>query len=124
MPTETVNINDGVNDIDVALAALADSHRRQVVDLLRRAPRRAGELATGTGLSGPALSRHLRVLRSSGLVQTEMASTDARLRIYSLRREPFINLRRWLDQVELFWTDQMEAFKVYAERAQEGDRDE
>jgi DNA-binding transcriptional ArsR family regulator len=124
MPTETVNINDGVNDIDVALAALADSHRRQVVDLLRRAPRRAGELATGTGLSGPALSRHLRVLRSSGLVQTEMASTDARLRIYSLRREPFINLRRWLDQVELFWTDQLEAFKVYAERAQEGDRDE
>ena len=81
-----------MNDLDVALLALADSNRRQVVDLLRTGPRRAGDLATATGLSGPALSRHLRVLRASGVVQTEVASHDARLRIYSLRHEPFRNL--------------------------------
>ena len=74
-------------------------------------PRRAGDLATATGLSGPALSRHLRVLRASGVVQTEVASHDARLRIYSLRHEPFRNLQRWLDQVEMFWTHQLGAFK-------------
>jgi DNA-binding transcriptional ArsR family regulator len=105
-----------VNNLDIALAALADSHRRQVVELLRAGPHRAGELATATGLSGPALSRHLKVLRSSGLVQTETANHDARLRIYTLRREPFLDLRRWLDEVELFWTGQLGAFKAFAER--------
>jgi DNA-binding transcriptional ArsR family regulator len=113
-----------VNDLDVALAALADSNRRKVVDLLRTGPQRAGDLATATGLSAPALSRHLRVLRSSGVVQTEVASHDARLRIYSLRREPFMNLHRWLDQVELFWTDQLGAFKAYADGKQERNRNE
>jgi len=105
-----------VNNLDVALAALADSHRRQVVELLRTGPHRAGELATAPGRSGRGLSRHLKVLRSSGLVQTETADHDARLRIYTLRREPFLDLRRWLDEVELFWTGQLGAFKAFAER--------
>ena len=83
-----------VNNLDVALAALAPSHRRQVVELLRMGPHRAGELASATGLSGPALSRHLKVLRSSGLVQTETANHDARLRIYTLKGLEFARGRR------------------------------
>lgn len=113
-----------MNDLDTALEALADPSRRRVVDLLRKGPRRAGELAIATGMSGPALSRHLRVLRGSGLVRAEVASHDARLRIYALRREPFMNLRRWLDQVELFWTDQLDSFKAYTDSTREEDRDE
>jgi DNA-binding transcriptional ArsR family regulator len=108
-----------VNNLDASLTALADSHRRQVVELLRTRPHRAGELATATGLSGPALSRHLKVLRSSGLVKAETSNHDARLRIYTLQREPFADLRRWLDQVERFWTDKLGAFRALAEQRHE-----
>lgn len=108
-----------MNNLDASLTALADSHRRQVVELLRTRPHRAGELATATGLSGPALSRHLKVLRSSGLVKTETSNHDARLRIYTLQREPFADLRQWLDQVERFWTDQLGAFRALAEQRHE-----
>jgi DNA-binding transcriptional ArsR family regulator len=111
-----------VNDIDVALTALAEPTRRRIVDLLRERPRRAGELAAAARMSGPALSRHLRVLRRSGMVEEESAAEDARVRIYRLRPEPFLALRAWLDQVQAFWSDQLGAFKEHAERAQRKER--
>ena len=55
-------------DLDRTLAALADPRRRRVVDLLRERPRRAGELAEAMRISFPAMSRHLKTLRHSGLV--------------------------------------------------------
>jgi len=105
-----------VNDLDATLAALADPTRRQVVDLLRAGPRRAGELATEAAMSAPAMSRHLRVLRSSGLVEAESGDDDARLRLYRLRPERFVALQAWLDQVQAFWGEQLGAFKAHAER--------
>src|SRR5260370_23574479 len=82
------------NNLDNTLAALADPTRRHVVELLRERPRRAGELAAACAMSGPAMSRHLRVLRASGLVEVEVEAErsghDARLRIYQLRPEPFV----------------------------------
>jgi DNA-binding transcriptional ArsR family regulator len=106
-----------VNDLDDTLAALADPTRRRVVYLLRKGPRRAGELAAATGMSGPALSRHLRVLRTSGLVETEAPEADARVRLYRLRPEPFAALQAWLDQVDAFWGEQLSAFKAHTERS-------
>jgi DNA-binding transcriptional ArsR family regulator len=97
-------------DLDEVLAALADPVRRQVVDLLRVGPRRAGELAGAVAMSGPAMSRHLRVLRATGLVEVANSDSDARVRVYRLRAEPFAALRTWLDQVEAFWGDQLDAF--------------
>ena len=115
-----------VNDIDTTLAALADPTRRQVVELLRQRPYRAGELAAATSISGPAMSRHLRILRAGGLVEVEEepADFDARLRVYRLRPEPFLALGAWLDQVQAFWTDQLGAFKAHVERTQKGETDE
>ena len=104
-----------VKDLDSAFTALADPHRRQVVDLLRTRPYRAGELAAATGLSAPALSRHLRVLRHGGLIEPRLADHDGRLHIYSLRRDPFTSLRQWLDQVEEFWTLQLGSFRAFAD---------
>ena len=111
------------NELDTTLAALADPTRRHVVELLQQGPRRAGELAAASGMSGPAMSRHLRVLRASGLVEVEGQGVeqDARLRVYRLRHEPFIALQAWLDQVQAFWTEQLNAFKVHAERTQKGE---
>ncbi len=98
------------NDLDGVLAALADPARRRVVDLLRVGPRRAGELAGAVDMSGPAMSRHLRVLRATGLVEVVGNEGDARVRVYRLRAEPFVALRAWLDQVEAFWADQLGSF--------------
>lgn len=102
-------------DLDSTLAALADPTRRQVIDLLRERPRRAGELARAIPMSPPAMSRHLRVLRKSRLIEEDRLEDDARVRIYRLRREPFHDLQEWLQEVETFWTDQLAAFKSYAE---------
>ena len=108
-------INATVNDLDTTLTALADPTRRHVVELLRDGPLRASELAEGSGMSRPAMSRHLRVLRASGLVEVTMVEDDARGRIYELRPERFVALQAWLDQVHAFWSEQLGSFKEHAE---------
>jgi DNA-binding transcriptional ArsR family regulator len=105
-----------VSHLDETFAALADPTRRGVVELLRKKPRRAGELAESLAMSAPAMSRHLRVLRKSGLVVEEGLEEDARVRVYRLRRERFTELRGWLVEVEAFWGDQLDAFRAHAER--------
>jgi DNA-binding transcriptional ArsR family regulator len=102
--------------LDATFAALSDPTRLAVVDLLRRAPRRAGELSQALGTSAPAMSRHLRVLRECGLVAEERPADDARGRVLRLRPEPFDELRHWIDEVERFWTGQLAAFRAHAER--------
>jgi DNA-binding transcriptional ArsR family regulator len=110
-------------DIDRTLAALADPHRRQVVDLLSQGPRAAGDLARELALSAPSMSRHLRTLRQSGLVEESHPTFDARVRIYALRPEPMANLLRWLEEAERLWSEQLLAFKVHLERKADPDRD-
>lgn len=110
-----------VNQLDATLAALAEPTRRRVVELLRERPRRAGELASATAASGPAMSKHLRVLRASGLVEEVRVERDARVHVYRLRPEPFVALGDWLDHVQAFWDGQLDAFKGHVERRQMGD---
>ena len=102
--------------LDDTLAALADPTRRRVVEMLRKRPRRAGELARAFRMSPPAMSRHLRVLRTRGLVEEERVEDDARVRVYRLRPERFRDLQDWLETLEALWTDQLESFKQHAER--------
>ena len=101
--------------LDGTFTALADPTRRGVIDLLRHEPRRAGDLAVALGLSRPAMSRHLKVLRTSGLIEPANDDEDLRARVYRLKPEPFSSLRSWLDEVEQFWAGQLGAFKVHAE---------
>lgn len=103
-------------DVSQTLLALADPTRQRVVDLLRQRPRRAGELATEARTSPAALSRHLRVLRAAGLVEVAGVESDARLRVYQLRRPPFAALQAWLDQVHAFWGEHLDAFAEHANR--------
>jgi DNA-binding transcriptional ArsR family regulator len=105
-----------VNNIDATLSALADPTRRRIVELLRARPRRAGELVAAFDVSAPAVSRHLKVLRRSGLVSDHGVDDDARLRVYELRPEPFTALQAWLDQVQAFWTGQLGAFREHVEQ--------
>ena len=102
--------------IDRVLAALADPHRRRVVDVLREGPRPAGEIAKAVGLAPPAMSRHLRTLRRSGLVEESHPDFDARVRVYALRAEPMQELKRWLEETERMWAEQLLALKAHLEK--------
>ncbi len=103
--------------IDDTLIALADPVRRGVIELLKVQPRRAGELATMLATSAPLMSKHLKLLRDSALIETEHSSEDARVRVYRLRPERFRELRDWLGDVDAFWRDQLGAFKTAADAA-------
>jgi DNA-binding transcriptional ArsR family regulator len=102
-----------VKHLDTTLAALADPTRRRVVELLRDRPRRAGELAVRTRTSAPAMSRHLRMLRTSGLVEATLSDEDARVRVYQLRPDRLRAIHAWLDS---FWAGQLDSFKAHVER--------
>ena len=103
--------------LDRAFAALADPQRRRVVELLRERPRRAGELAAAAGVTAPAMSRHLRALRDGALVEEARGeSADARVRVYQLRAEGMEELKRWLEETERLWSEQLAAFKRHVER--------
>jgi len=103
-------------DIDTTLAALADPVRRRAVELLGQSPRRAGELADALGLAAPAMSRHLRVLKESGLVEEAHPDFDARVRIYTLKTGAMDTMKQWLAQTEALWADQLSAFRTHVER--------
>ena len=107
--------NASLRLIDRTFSALADPHRRQVVELLRERPHRAGELAEAVGLSPPAMSRHLKTLRESRLVEETPAEFDTRVRIYRLRPQPMAHLKAWIEETERLWTGQLSALKTYLE---------
>jgi len=95
--------------------AIADPTRRQVLQLLGSRPHRAGELADAAGMSPPAMSRHLKILLESGLVQDERVPDDARLRIFRLRPESLVAVQAYLDQVQAEWNVQLGSFKRHVE---------
>ena len=102
--------------LDRTLAALADPHRRRVVDLLRERPHRAGELAQAARISFPAMSRHLKTLRQSGLVDEDRDEFDSRVRIYRLRPEAMAELKTWLAETDAMWARQLAAFKSHLQK--------
>jgi DNA-binding transcriptional ArsR family regulator len=84
-----------------ALAVLAEPTRRRIVDALRLAESSVGDLVGALGMSQPAVSKHLRVLRDAGVVS---ARTSAQQRIYRLEPGPFRELDAWLAPYRRLWT--------------------
>ena len=113
--TDSTDRLDPTDRLDRTLAALAAPPRRRVVELLRERPRRAGELADALDVSPSMMSRHLKVLRDSGVVEESSPTFDTRVRIYSLRAGATAGLRTWLDAVEAGWADQLAALKAHVE---------
>jgi len=103
--------------IDDTLIALADPLRRGIVELLKVQPRRAGEIAALLDASPPLVSKHLKVLRGSALVEEDRIGDDARVRVYRLRPQRLEELRDWLSDVGAFWNDQLASFKIAADAA-------
>src|SRR5437764_12212544 len=89
-------------------SALADPHRRAVLELLRERPRAVGELVERLGLSQPGTSKHLRVLREAGLVS---ARADAQRRVYALNGAALEELDQWLEPYRRFWSERLDALE-------------
>jgi DNA-binding transcriptional ArsR family regulator len=101
-----------------ALEALADPTRRRIVELLVDGERSAGALAAEFTVSRPAVSRHLRVLRETGLVQTREIGTS---RLYSLDPAPLQELDAWLARYRGFWAQRLDALETQLRRARRGE---
>jgi DNA-binding transcriptional ArsR family regulator len=87
--------------------AVADPTRRAILNLLREGERPAGDLVRAfPDASQPGISRHLRVLRESGLVDVKR---DQQRRIYSLQRHGFAELDGWIARYRAFWPEQLDA---------------
>jgi DNA-binding transcriptional ArsR family regulator len=89
-----------------ALTALADPTRRELLALLAGGELAAGALADRFPVSRPAISRHLRVLRTAGLVS---ARTDGRRRLYALDPRPLRELDDWLAPYRNLWAQRLDA---------------
>jgi DNA-binding transcriptional ArsR family regulator len=89
-------------------SALADGHRRTMLELLRERPRAVGELVKLTGLTQPGTSKHLRVLRDAGLVA---ARIDAQRRVYALEIGPLVELDAWLAPYRQLWESRLDALE-------------
>ncbi len=95
---------------------LADPKRRRVVQLLGTRPHRAGELAEATGMSQPAMSRHLKILLDSGIIEDERVPEDARVRLFKLQPDSLVAVQAFLDQLQAEWRSQLRSFKRHVER--------
>ena len=84
---------------------LAEPHRRRILDLVRDEERPVGELVGVLGLSQPAVSKHLRVLRDCGLVGTRV---DAQRRLYRARAEALREIDEWLEPYRRMWTARLD----------------
>jgi DNA-binding transcriptional ArsR family regulator len=96
-----------------ALEALAEPRRLQILDLLRDGERPVGDLVVRLGISQPAVSKHLRVLKNAGLVE---ARTDAQRRLYRIRPEPLAELDEWLATYRELWTTHLDRLEDHLDQ--------
>jgi DNA-binding transcriptional ArsR family regulator len=99
---------------------LAEAHRRSILDLLRDSERSVGELVDVLGVSQPAVSKHLRVLREAGLVT---ARSDAQRRLYRLRPEPLRAIDEWLAPYRRLWSASLDALERHLDAMPDGGGD-
>ncbi|MEU4240583.1 metalloregulator ArsR/SmtB family transcription factor [Actinoplanes sp. NPDC026619] len=99
-----------------ALTAIAEPTRRRIVDHLRGTPSSVGDLVAVLGMSQPAISKHLRVLREAGVVRAEVR---AQQRIYRLEPGPFRELDAWLAPYRRMWTTHLAALERHLNAKEE-----
>ena len=98
---------------DAVFRAIADPTRREILRLLRDGRLTVGEIAGNFRTSRPAISKHLRLLRSAGLV---VSHKDGTARICDLNAKPLRAVSTWLHGYEAFWEESMRSLKMYVEK--------
>jgi DNA-binding transcriptional ArsR family regulator len=90
--------------------ALAETRRREILDLLRAGERPVGELVQQLGLAQPTVSKHLKALREAGLVEVRH---DAQRRWYRLRPGPLAEVDAWLAPYRRMWDSSLDALEQH-----------
>lgn len=85
----------------LSLAALSDSTRRRIIELLAKEEYTAGEIVAEFDLSPPAISQHLKILREAGLVGVRV---EGQRRVYAVNPQGFAELDAWLHRMHGLWS--------------------
>src|ERR1700756_4109900 len=92
---------------------IAEPNRRAILPLLVSSQQSVGEIERQLRIPQPAVSKHLRVLREAGFVES---TVDAQRRLYRLRPEPLQELYTWLAQFRRFWSAHLDALERHLDR--------
>ena len=99
--------------MESAFEIIAEPNRRAILSLLVSSQRSVGEIEHQLRMPQPTVSKHLRVLRESGFVES---TVDAQRRLYRLKPKPFQEVEAWLDQFRRFWSAHVDALERHLDR--------
>lgn len=94
--------------MESTFAVIAEPSRRAILSLLATAERSVGDIEQALDLSQPSVSKHLRVLREAGFVESRI---DAQRRLYRIRPEPLMEIDAWLAPFRQFWSLHLDALE-------------
>ena len=96
-----------------AFEIIAEPNRRAILSLLASSHRSVGEIERQLGMTQPAVSKHLRILREAGFVEAEV---DAQRRLYRLKPDQLKEVDDWLAQIRLLWSRRFDALERHLDR--------
>jgi DNA-binding transcriptional ArsR family regulator len=99
--------------MESAFDIIAEPNRRVILSLLATSERTVGEIEQQLRMSQPSVSKHLRVLREAGFVESRV---DAQRRVYRIRPEPLREVDDWLSPFRRFWSDHVDALERHLDR--------
>jgi DNA-binding transcriptional ArsR family regulator len=99
--------------MESAFAIIAEPNRRAILSLLASSERSVGEIEERLRLPQPSVSKHLRVLREAGFVESRV---DAQRRLYRIRPEPLMKIDAWIAQFRRFWSMHVDALERHLDR--------
>jgi DNA-binding transcriptional ArsR family regulator len=102
-----------MKSMETAFEIIAEPNRRAILSLLVSSQQSVQEIERQLGLTQPTVSKHLRVLREAGFVES---TVDAQRRLYRLKPEPFQEVDDWLAQFRRFWSDHVDALERHLDR--------
>ncbi len=102
--------------MESAFEIIAEPNRRAILGLLASSERSVGEIERRLGMTQPAVSKHLRVLREAGFVES---TVDAQRRLYRIMPGPFQEMDGWLAQFRRFWSGHLDALERHLDRIEQ-----
>jgi DNA-binding transcriptional ArsR family regulator len=108
-----------IKEVESVFEIIAEPNRRAILSLLVSSQQSVGEIERQLRLPQPTVSKHLRVLRVAGFVES---TVDAQRRLYRLRPEPFQEVDAWLAQFRRFWSAHVDALERHLDRMDQSTR--
>ena len=99
--------------METSFAIIAEPNRRAILGLLAASEQSVGEIERRLGMPQPSVSKHLRVLREAGFVESRV---EAQRRVYRIRPEPLMEVDAWLEDFRRLWTVHVDALERHLDR--------